>query len=312
MVIKDIKVVADTYWEVPCPSGYRKLLPNTNRGNDSPYYPFVCVLDGVEEGVSVTDVTVIYDADPASLFCPVGYEKLDGDLNIGAGGDYIYICQKKESGVPPVADLVVKAYSDGSYIEDPDAGFTRINVDLNRNAKGFWVFLDKKLTDWPTYCNAMIDIGIGEDNCVRKAMDNIGSYDYFMRGYCQLPEYSNSDVCACINSAVNKMTSYNPLCLDENCIKHGYITKSMEISRGEGCEIVDCSTYLDIKAAGTVVMDDVGISQRCGNNSNGTNGTNGTTNNQTGGNDTTKYVVGAVVIGVIGIIAAILIYKLTR
>ena len=44
----------------------------------------------------ITDVTVI--AGDYDVSSPAGFTRIDTDLNLGAGGDYVYACYRHEPG----------------------------------------------------------------------------------------------------------------------------------------------------------------------------------------------------------------------
>jgi hypothetical protein len=76
------------------------------------------------------------------------FEKIDVDLNRKAGGDYIFLCLQRitraelsQAGEKPVTGLKVVV---GKNTPAP-AGYTRIDVDLNRKAGGDYIYLCYKL-----------------------------------------------------------------------------------------------------------------------------------------------------------------------
>lgn len=82
--------------------------------------------------VCAVDVQVGQNAKP-----PVGYTQIPVDLNMGAGGAYIYASYKL--GTPPLTGIAVVA---GSAAQVPTpTGYTRINVDLNQGAGGKYIYL---------------------------------------------------------------------------------------------------------------------------------------------------------------------------
>jgi len=91
---------------------------------------------------AVSEVTVIYGGS-SSIQAPEGYTKINVDLNMGSGGDFIYVCYKKGVGAP-ITGLAVTL---GGGAPPTDAVYTRINVDLNRNAGGDYIWL----------CTAVLD-----------------------------------------------------------------------------------------------------------------------------------------------------------
>jgi len=68
---------------------------------------------------------------------PAGYTQIRVDLNMGAGGEYIYASYK--IGAPALSGIGVIAGSTQQL--PPPAGFTVINVDLNKGAGGKYIYL---------------------------------------------------------------------------------------------------------------------------------------------------------------------------
>jgi hypothetical protein len=97
--------------------------------------------------------------------------------------------------------------------------------------------------------------------CIEWCMQNHGKCDEMMMRWCKANP--TDPKCSCILSDVQQY-QHNPVCIDRKCIDHGYQTSSMISSRGNGCKIVDCNTYLNIKSKGQVQIDDVNLDQQCG------------------------------------------------
>lgn len=94
----------------------------------------------------LTAVKVIYGDDPGIL-PPEGYQKIYIDLNQGARGKYIYLCYHAEtpeqgatSFIAPLAELAVILNDTPTPV-----GFTKIAVDLNKGARGNFVYLCYKI-----------------------------------------------------------------------------------------------------------------------------------------------------------------------
>ncbi len=102
------------------------------------------------------------------------------------------------------------------------------------------------------------------EGCKEFCLKNPGMCDVGMTDYCKTTTGYTDPVCACIVSPVATKAKYNPLCIDTACISGGYATQSMVTSRGNGCQIIDCSTYLTLKDIKTVNMSDTNLSQQCG------------------------------------------------
>ncbi|WP_176737014.1 right-handed parallel beta-helix repeat-containing protein [Oligoflexus tunisiensis] len=74
--------------------------------------------------------------------CPPEYEQLSGDLNEGAGGDYIYFCGKSDKSVKMVTDVQIVGGPAGA---DCPNGYTKDHLDLNNGAGGWYIFLCKNI-----------------------------------------------------------------------------------------------------------------------------------------------------------------------
>ena len=96
--------------------------------------------------------------------------------------------------------------------------------------------------------------------CQDFAMRNHGWVDGGMEKFCK--QHPDDPHCACINSEIK---NYNPLCIDTKCTATGYGTQAMLESRGDGCEIIDCSQSLNIGsiAAGKGVTLNPTYKQKC-------------------------------------------------
>lgn len=101
-------------------------------------------ITGLYESV-VVDLIVLNDAS-SSLTCPSGYEDASGcddkcDLNYKAGGNYIYLCQKKvqfkqlSSDDKPISSIKV------IYNSQNCGNLNLIDSDLNKRARGEYVYL---------------------------------------------------------------------------------------------------------------------------------------------------------------------------
>ena len=91
-----------------------------------------------------------------------------------------------------------------------------------------------------SYCNTQEHVA--ESDCLEFCGKNFGKCDNAMLQFCKVSK--DSDLCACINSKVNK---FNPLCVDTPCSITGYATHSMLESKGDSCNIVDCNQYVNVK-----------------------------------------------------------------
>ncbi len=96
----------------------------------------------IEEYV-IEDIIVIDGGKNKNIAVPSGYEKIDVDLNMGAGGHFIFFCIKRGTDKSnAIVDLQVVAGGNGNVAAP--AGFEKVNVDLNAKAGGKYIFLCKK------------------------------------------------------------------------------------------------------------------------------------------------------------------------
>lgn len=96
----------------------------------------------VEETV-IEDVIVLNAGKKNKVTVPEGYEKLDGDLNQGAGGDYIYLAVKRGTDKAKAVNGLAVAVGKNSKAAAP-AGFEKIDMDLNKGAGGKYIYLCKR------------------------------------------------------------------------------------------------------------------------------------------------------------------------
>ncbi len=111
---------------------------------------------------------------------PKGFEKIPVDLNKGAGGDYLYLCYKKEEATAGIIDILVlhDKKADGKGTECP-AGYEKIGADLNKKAGGEFIYLAYKkgsaeqsdkfgITDL-----SVLDVGMINSNVIHTYKDYI-------------------------------------------------------------------------------------------------------------------------------------------
>jgi hypothetical protein len=102
----------------------------------------------------IVDIIVVTDGNNANALAkiPTGYKtvclntKIGGDKNVerleansGAGGDFIYIAYL-------LGTDITKAIRDIKILEGGKSGYTKINIDLNRNAGGKYIYLNYSRT----------------------------------------------------------------------------------------------------------------------------------------------------------------------
>lgn len=96
----------------------------------------------VEELV-IEDIIVINAGRKNKASVPEGYEKIDVDLNEGAGGDYIYFAVKRGTNNTNAINGLAVISGKNDKAAAP-AGYEKINMDLNKGAGGRYIYLCKK------------------------------------------------------------------------------------------------------------------------------------------------------------------------
>lgn len=94
------------------------------------------------ETMYITDITVVASHKKENICVPRGYEKIDVDLNEGAGGDYIYLCIQRGTDKAKAIDDI-KLISQWDKGCQPPAGYEKVNLDLNQGAGGKYIYLCK-------------------------------------------------------------------------------------------------------------------------------------------------------------------------
>nr|XP_020445096.1 uncharacterized protein LOC109954007 [Monopterus albus] len=69
-----------------------------------------------------------------------GFEKLDPDLNKGAGGNFIFFWYKKDPSSAPITRIQF-TFNEDMAIGLEKAGYTKIDKDLNAGARGDYIYL---------------------------------------------------------------------------------------------------------------------------------------------------------------------------
>lgn len=93
----------------------------------------------VEETV-IEDIIVINAGRKNKASVPEGYEKIDVDLNEGAGGDYIYFAVKRGINNGNAINGLAVVSGKNDKVSAP-AGYERNNMDLNKGAGGRYIYL---------------------------------------------------------------------------------------------------------------------------------------------------------------------------
>ncbi|CAK6963156.1 uncharacterized protein LOC121882517 isoform X2 [Scomber scombrus] len=88
----------------------------------------------------ITDLDVSINETEEQNLQAKGFKKIDVDLNKGAGGNFIYLWYKKESGAPAITRLQV-TFKDIMAAGLINAGYTKIDKDLNAGSGGDYIYL---------------------------------------------------------------------------------------------------------------------------------------------------------------------------
>ncbi len=146
----------------------------------------------------VLDVTIITGK---TTLPPAGYTKLAVDLNVQAGGDFIYACIKTGNCPPNTYGVTDLTVVEGKSSSAP-FGYTLIPTDLNKGASGATLYLCKKLEanqpiikDVAVVAGSKTSAGIAPSGYTQIPIDlNKGSGGYFVYMY-QLRS-TIADMCA--------------------------------------------------------------------------------------------------------------------
>jgi len=93
--------------------------------------------------MAVTDIIVVEGRSDreARNKCPRGYTLIPVDLNMGAGGRWLYLCYSTAPGLAPIEALALSFSTSSSTRWAGPAAATRIDVDLNMGAGGEYIYL---------------------------------------------------------------------------------------------------------------------------------------------------------------------------
>ena len=121
------------------PSGYTKIPTDLNSGAGGEYIYLAYTRDP-SMGTPITAIQCAASShhhDPACV--PPGYTKVDGDLNRGAGGKYIYMSFIRDTSPTPVTEIDVLVGTE--RLIWPSKDFVRINQDCNQGAEGKYIYI---------------------------------------------------------------------------------------------------------------------------------------------------------------------------
>ena len=80
---------------------------------------------------AITELQLIVGKDTPT---PAGFRKLNTDLNLDAGGGYVYLCYKVDDYDPTTAILEITAFWGTDENVAPPYGFVKLPTDVNLNA----------------------------------------------------------------------------------------------------------------------------------------------------------------------------------
>lgn len=95
------------------------------------------------EKLFIEDIIVINAGRKNNISVPQGYERIDGDLNEGAGGDYIYLAVKRGTDEAKAVNGLAVVSGKNDKVSAP-AGYEKIGMDLNKGAGGRYIYLCKR------------------------------------------------------------------------------------------------------------------------------------------------------------------------
>jgi hypothetical protein len=146
-LITELKII--TGENANAPNGFVKLPIDLNKGAGGEYI-YLCYKKE-ESDVGIVDIIVLHDdkADGVGNNFPLGYIKLDMDLNKGAKGEYIYFAYKKGTAEQSknfgITDLTIL---DGDSLSNDiihnNRNYIIKDVDLNKGAGGKYLYLAYK------------------------------------------------------------------------------------------------------------------------------------------------------------------------
>ncbi len=143
-VLLDIVVLYSEDGYVDPPPGYWKVPYDLNKGAGGIFIYLATKtcsrqdpglqMDGPNGlGTPITDLCVI-TGKSKDIQAPVGYTKVEGDLNQGTGGNFVYLCFHRGQLAEPIAELFTMG-GKTSEVLSPPPGYAKIDADLNAGAQ---------------------------------------------------------------------------------------------------------------------------------------------------------------------------------
>ncbi|WP_299011113.1 MAC/perforin domain-containing protein [uncultured Shewanella sp.] len=141
--IDSIIIIRGDHSSIRPPCDYVKIPVNLNKDSGGDYI-YLCYHKVSANGLKtdnpkcISDIQIIMGERTQA---PVGFTKLDVDLNKGSGGEYIYLCYKKVPFIDSIAIKDLDVVSGSSPDLQAPHGFTRLEQDLNKGSGGDYVYL---------------------------------------------------------------------------------------------------------------------------------------------------------------------------
>ncbi len=137
--VTDIKIL--TGKNAPAPDGYIRLDTDLNKGAGGDYI-YLCYKINESTDV-ITDLFVSVSSQSGAPSLGNGYVAIDNDLNSGTKGFHIYLAKKTARTSDDTTDLFgitgLRVIT-GESAKAP-MGYAAISIDLNRRAKGEYIYL---------------------------------------------------------------------------------------------------------------------------------------------------------------------------
>ena len=84
-------------------------------------------------GTPITDLCVI-TGKSKDIQAPVGYTKVEGDLNQGTGGNFVFLCYHRGQLAEPISELFTMGGKPAEVL-NPPPGYAKIDADLVSTAQ---------------------------------------------------------------------------------------------------------------------------------------------------------------------------------
>ncbi|WP_420751930.1 MAC/perforin domain-containing protein [Rhodococcus sp. O3] len=139
-VVGKLQVITGGSRGIAPPAGFEKIPVDLNRGAGGDFI-FLCMQKLTRARLSqaginpITGLKVVYGKNTPA---PAGYEKIDVDLNKGAGGEFVYLSYKRGEPEKAVRDIRI-IHGNNASIEPP-IPYTKLPQDLNKGSGGDWIF----------------------------------------------------------------------------------------------------------------------------------------------------------------------------